>query len=134
MILDAETYRKALRVVGGYESKLKDGTATDAERRRLTEVLDHVLAWEWAHGTAAAVEVIPRAPEDRPAPVLPGVLEFCDWWGRVKYSPMWRAQSWHAGLVHWWSPRGWAGYTHETTWAVEDELARRGDAEVQYAA
>jgi hypothetical protein len=123
MITSPEMYRRACRVVADLERRVKDGTATVAERERYQAGVDHVLIYGWAEDTTRAVEVIPAS---EPEPLHPLVGQFCDWWARVRRTAKWREDTWRVGLLYWWHPASREPLTWERECEVEAELTSRG--------
>lgn len=48
MITSSAMHRRACRVVSDLERRVKSGTATDADRKRYSAGVDHLLVFEWA--------------------------------------------------------------------------------------
>lgn len=87
MIVDLSMYRRACQEVSRLEKLVKSGEATERDRQRYRDGMDHTLIWEWAHGDAApAVQVIPSEDplEGSERQRDPRAVWFADWFDRVK--------------------------------------------------
>lgn len=125
MIADRAMYDRALRVLRGLEAKIKDGTATDAERERYHAGCDHVLIYEWAGDPSPAVEVIPREPEPEPPPRAPEAVAFANWYERARRFERFAGVEWFEAALWWWGARDRAALS--ALWLdMDDELIDRG--------
>lgn len=123
MITGPDMHRRALGVLRGLEAKIKDGTASEAERSRYSAGCDHVLIYEWAGDSRPAVELVPREPEEEAPPREPEAIAFAEWYTRARSA--WAGRDYLEALLWWWGDRPRVGLLGVEA-DVEAELMERG--------
>lgn len=97
-ITDPEMARKAEAVASRLEARVKDGTASDLERARYRQVVDHLLVWDWCQQER-------RSEAEDPVPPHPVVARFADWWDRNKHKRIWGGGlGWVTAWLYWSAP------------------------------
>jgi hypothetical protein len=122
-ITDREMYRRAAGVVADLERRVKDGTASTAERARYRRGVDHMLIFDWATDRTPPVEAIPSEP---PRLDHPQVARFCDWWSSNRWRMPYVITGWRLGFYHW---LGDPGELSPKLWNAA-EAAMEGEPEV----
>ena len=104
-----EKYQKAVRWVQVYKERVKAGTATEKNRRRIIDLEEHILCYLWAEvGRKQQLRLkrVQEAANPAPAPVRSAVaVRFADWYERIHKRPGWRATDWMTAWLHFVAPQ-----------------------------